>query len=100
MRVVEIAPVFGLENLHLTERPEPRPGPGQVLLRMRAASLNFRDVLTAQGTYNRKQKLPLVPCSDGLGEVTEVGDGVTRVAVGDRVCPIFAQRWIAGEPTR
>ncbi len=100
MRVVEIAGAFGLENLRLAERPEPSPGPGEVLLRMRAASLNFRDVLTVEGTYNRKQKLPLIPCSDGVGEVEAVGDGVSRVAVGDRVCPIFAQRWIAGEPTR
>jgi NADPH:quinone reductase-like Zn-dependent oxidoreductase len=100
MRVVEVAGAFGLENLRLAERPDPSPGPGEVLLRMRAASLNFRDVLTVEGTYNRKQKLPLIPCSDGVGEVAAVGDGVSRVAVGDRVCPIFAQRWIAGEPTR
>jgi NADPH:quinone reductase-like Zn-dependent oxidoreductase len=100
MRVVEVAGAFGLENLRLAERPDPQPGPGQVLLRMRAASLNFRDVLTVQGSYNRKQKLPLIPCSDGVGEVVAVGDGVSRVAVGDRVSPIFAQRWIAGEPTR
>ena len=100
MRVIEIANAFGLENLRLAERPDPRPGPGQVLLRMRAASVNFRDVLTAQGSYNRKQKLPLIPGSDGVGEVVAVGDGVTRVAVGDRACGIFAQRWIAGEPNR
>jgi NADPH:quinone reductase-like Zn-dependent oxidoreductase len=102
MRVVEVAGAFGLENLAVAERPEPGsgPGPGQVLLRMRAASLNFRDVLTIQGTYNRKQKLPLIPCSDGVGEVAAVGEGVSRAAVGDRVCPIFAQRWLAGEPTR
>ena len=100
MRVVEIAGAFGLSNLRLAERPEPHPGPGQVLLRMRAASLNFRDVLTVEGTYNRKQKLPLIPCSDGVGIVEKVGDGVTRVAVGDRVAGIFAQRWIAGEPNR
>jgi NADPH:quinone reductase-like Zn-dependent oxidoreductase len=100
MRVVEAAEAFGLDHLRLAERPEPRPGPGQVLLAMRAASLNFRDVLTVQGSYNRKQKLPLIPCSDGVAEVVELGPGVSRVQVGDRVCPIFAQRWIAGEPTR
>jgi len=100
MRVIEIANAFGLENVGLAERPDPRPGPGQVLLRMRAASVNFRDVLTAQGSYNRKQKLPLIPGSDGVGEVVAVGEGVTRVAVGDRASGIFAQRWIAGEPSR
>jgi NADPH:quinone reductase-like Zn-dependent oxidoreductase len=67
---------------------------------MRAASLNYRDLLTVRGQYNPKQKLPLIPCSDGAGEVMEVGEGVTRVRPGDRVCANFAQRWLAGEPTR
>ena len=100
MRAVEIRGGFGLDNLALVERPEPRPGPGEALVRLRAAALNYRDLLTAQGKYNPKQKLPLIPCSDGAGEVVEVGEGVTRVAPGDRVSPIFAQRWIAGVPTR
>jgi NADPH:quinone reductase-like Zn-dependent oxidoreductase len=100
MRAVEIRGAFGLDNLALAERPDPRPGFGQVLLRMRAASLNYRDLLTVQGKYNPKQKLPLIPCSDGVGEVMEVGEGVTRVRTGDQVCPIFAQAWLAGEPTR
>jgi len=100
VRAVEIRGGFGLANLALTERPEPRPGPGQALVRLRAAALNYRDLLTAEGKYNPKQKLPLIPCSDGAGEVVEVGFGVARVAPGDRVSPIFAQRWIAGVPTR
>lgn len=100
MRAIEIRGAFGLDNLILSERPDPRPGPDQVLLRMRAASLNFRDLLTVLGKYNPKQKLPLIPCSDGVGEVVETGEGVARVKTGDRVCPIFSQRWIAGEPTR
>lgn len=100
MRAVEIRGAFGLDNLAVAERPDPRPGFGQVLLRMRAASLNYRDLLMVQGKYNPKQKLPLIPCSDGVGEVVELGEGVTRVRVGDRVSPIFAQQWLAGEPTR
>lgn len=100
MRAVEIHGAFGLQNLALVERPDPRPGPGQVLVRLRAASLNFRDLLTVEGKYNPKQKLPLIPCSDGAGEVVEVGEGVTRVQPGDRVCGVFAQKWISGEPTR
>jgi NADPH:quinone reductase-like Zn-dependent oxidoreductase len=100
MRAVEIRGAFGLDNLTLAERPDPKPGFGQVLLRMRAASLNYRDLLTIQGKYNPKQKLPLIPCSDGVGEVIEAGEGVMRVRVGDRVCPIFAQAWLAGEPAR
>ncbi|MES1211618.1 MAG: NAD(P)-dependent alcohol dehydrogenase, partial [Acidobacteriota bacterium] len=100
MRAVEIRGAFGLPNLVLVERPDLQPGPGSVLLRMRAASLNYRDLLTVLGHYNPKQRLPLIPCSDGVGEVVEVGEGVTRVKPGDRVCPIFSQGWIAGAPSR
>jgi NADPH:quinone reductase-like Zn-dependent oxidoreductase len=100
MRAFEIQSSFGLDHLTLVERPEPVPAPGHARVRLRAASLNFRDLLTVQGLYNPKQPLPLIPLSDGAGEVVEVGAGVTRVKVGDRVMPIFAQRWLAGEPTK
>src|SRR4051812_12320770 len=100
MRALEIRGAFGLDNLALVERPDPRPGPGEILVRLRAASLNYRDLLTVEGTYNPKQKLPLIPCSDGAGEVVEIGEGVTRVQPGDRVCTTFAQKWISGRPTR
>ncbi len=100
MKALVIDGGFGLENLQYAERPDPEPGPGQVLLRMKAASLNFRDLLTVQGMYNPKQPLPLVPCSDGVGEVIGLGEGVTRFAEGDRVCPIFAQDWHGGAPQR
>jgi NADPH:quinone reductase-like Zn-dependent oxidoreductase len=100
MKVVEIRDSFGLEHLAVGERPAPRPGTGQILLSMRAASLNSRDLLTVLGRYNPRQPLPLIPCSDGVGQVTAVGKGVTRFVVGDRVAPIFAQGWISGEPTR
>lgn len=100
MRAVEIRGGFGLENLSLVERPDPRPGPGQVLVRLRAASLNYRDLLMVEGKYNPKQALPLIPCSDGAGEVVESGEGVTRVRTGDRICTLFAQKWISGAPNR
>jgi NADPH:quinone reductase-like Zn-dependent oxidoreductase len=100
MKAVEIRGAFGLDHLALTGRPDPRPGHGEVLVRVRAASLNYRDLLTVRGQYNPKQKLPLIPCSDGVGEIVEVGDSVTRVRPGERVCANFAQRWIAGAPTR
>jgi|RhiMethySRZTD1v2_1073278.scaffolds.fasta_scaffold01685_11 NADPH:quinone reductase-like Zn-dependent oxidoreductase len=99
MKAVTISGAFGLDNLRLEERPEPRPRPGQVLLRMRAASLNFRDLRMIEGVYNPRQSLPLVPASDGVGEVVALGEGVSRVKIGERVSPIFAQRWIAGAPT-
>jgi NADPH:quinone reductase-like Zn-dependent oxidoreductase len=84
----------------LATRPDRSPGPGQALVRVRAASINYRDWLMVRGDYNPRQVLPLVPASDGAGEVLEVGPGVTRVKPGDRVMPIFAQTWVAGAPTR
>ncbi|MEC7947932.1 MAG: NAD(P)-dependent alcohol dehydrogenase [Myxococcota bacterium] len=89
---------FGTDHLAPSTRPSPVPGPGQILLRMRAASLNYRDLLMIRGHYNPRQPLPLVPCSDGVGEVIGVGPDVTRFSVGDRACPIFAQAWLGGPP--
>lgn len=100
MRAYEIRDRFGYENLVLVERPEPEPGPGEVVVRVRAVSLNYRDHLMITGAYNPRQPLPLVPCSDGAGDVVKVGPGVTRFKVGDRVLAHFAQDWIAGRPTR
>lgn len=100
MRAIEIHGAFGLENLALVERPEPVAGLGQVVVGLRAASLNYRDLMMILGSYNPKQKLPLVPCSDGAGVVEAVGPGVTRFAVGDRVATTLNPRWIAGEPAR
>ncbi len=97
MKAIVIESAFGLENLRIVERPAPSPGPGQVLLRMKAWSLNYRDLLVAKGLYNPKLKLPFVPLSDGVGEVIGVGDGVTRVKVGDRVAGAFMTRWTAGD---
>ncbi len=99
MRVFQIQDDWGFDHLQLAARPEPKPGPGQVLLKMKAASLNYRDLVVPNRGYGSfTGKLPLIPISDGVGEVVEVGSGVTRVKVGDRVCPCFHQGWIAGEP--
>ena len=87
---------FGIENVHWGEGVAPVPGKGQVLVRMRAASLNFRDLLVATGKYNPKMPLPRVILSDGAGEVAALGSGVTRWRVGDRVAGIFMQTWLAG----
>lgn len=88
----------GVETLTLVERSPPRPGPGQVRVRIRAASLNYRDLLVAAGNYARgpAPKRPLVPLSDGAGEVVETGPGVDALAPGDRVAGNFFQRWVDG----
>jgi NADPH:quinone reductase-like Zn-dependent oxidoreductase len=90
---------FGFDSIKLVDYPEPKPGPGQVLLKMKAWSLNYRDLMIAKGQYNPKLKLPAVPLSDGVGEVVKTGEGVSRVAVGDRVAAAFMPQWIAGEIT-
>lgn len=100
MRVFQIQGDWGFDNLTLTERDEPSCGPGQIIVEMRMASLNSRDLIVPERGYGRATgELPLIPVSDGVGEVVEVGAGVTRVAVGDRVCPTYFQNWTAGAPT-
>ncbi len=96
MRAFEIQQ-FGIENLAAVEREQPVPNAGEVLVKIHAASLNYRDLRMVQGTYNPKLKMPLVPFSDGAGEVAAVGESVTRFKTGDRVCPIFMQGWTQGE---
>ncbi|MET0751734.1 MAG: NAD(P)-dependent alcohol dehydrogenase [Pyrinomonadaceae bacterium] len=90
---------FGIENLALVERDEPKPQASEVLVKFHAASLNYRDLMMVRGLYNPKLKMPLVPLSDGAGEVVAIGEDVTKWKVGDRVCPIFMQGWIDGEIT-
>lgn len=100
MKVFQIENDWSMDNLRLSTRPDPRPGPGQVLLRMKAASLNYRDLVVPLRGYGQYTgTLPLIPVSDGVGEVVEVGAGVSRVKVGDRACPMFNQHWISGEPS-
>jgi NADPH:quinone reductase-like Zn-dependent oxidoreductase len=98
MKSFEI-PAFGIENLAVKEQDTPRPGPHEVLVKMTAASLNYRDYMVVKGVYNPKMKLPMVPLSDGAGVVEEVGAGVTRVKKGDRVAAAFMQTWVDGPPT-
>ena len=97
MRTWEAQDGWSIEHLKLVDRPAPRPGPGEIVVRMRAASLNYRDLLTVEGKAGAR--LPLIPFSDGAGEVSAVGGGVTRVKAGDRVCPLFFQTWFDGGPS-
>jgi NADPH:quinone reductase-like Zn-dependent oxidoreductase len=90
---------FGIEHLRQVELPMLQIAPGMVLIRVHAVSLNYRDLMVVQGLYNSKMALPRIPCSDGAGEVVSIGDGVSRVKVGDRVCGIFMQRWLDGSLT-
>jgi NADPH:quinone reductase-like Zn-dependent oxidoreductase len=100
MRVFQIEGDWGIDNLRLSERPEPEAGPGQVVVQMRMAALNARDLIVPERGYGRATgELPLIPLSDGVGEVVAIGDGVTRVAVGDRVCPTYFQNWTGGDPS-
>jgi NADPH:quinone reductase-like Zn-dependent oxidoreductase len=88
---------FGIDELSLVDVDQPAPQAGEVLVRMRAASINYRDVMMIEGAYNPRLGVPRVPFSDGSGEIVEVGKVVARWKVGDRVCPTFFQGWVDGE---
>ncbi|RJP34592.1 MAG: NAD(P)-dependent alcohol dehydrogenase [Phycisphaerales bacterium] len=87
---------FGIENLQLVDAPDPAPGPEEVVVDVKALSLNYRDLLVMRGTYNPRLPLPAVPISDGAGVISAAGGHVTRVAVGDRVTGHFVAGWIDG----
>lgn len=99
MKAFQIQGGFGLDALKLVEREAPSAGPGEVVVRLRAASLNYRDLLVVRGQYNPRMPLPRVPLSDGAGEVVEVGAGVSEWKVGDRVAGCFFQDWAGGPLT-
>lgn len=87
---------FGLDALALEDVEAPTPGPHEILLDVKALSLNYRDLLVIRGHYNPRLELPATPISDGAGVVAAVGDGVTRVRVGDRVVSHFITGWLDG----
>jgi len=94
-----VADAFSIEALTLSERPIPTPRRGDILVRVRAASLNYRDLAILDEKYMPSLPLPYVPASDAAGEVVAVGDDVTRFKVGDRVIPLYTQGWHDGMPT-
>ncbi len=97
MRAYRLAQPTGIEGLTKVEVPAPKPGSRQVLVKVAACSLNFRDLAICIGKYRMPTRPNLIPLSDGAGEVVEVGAGVTRVKAGDRVASCFFQRWPGGE---
>src|SRR5437764_9210488 len=98
MKAYELQGPDGVEGMALVDKPIPIPGPGQVLVHLKAATLNYRDLLTVKGGYGSRQKFPLVPLSDGAGVVHSVGPDVTRLRAGDRVIGSFFEGWLGGEP--
>jgi len=101
MRALQVTEPWGLDEIKVVDAPDPTPGPGEVAVRMRAVSLNYRDLLMVQGIYGRAPGMAgaITPFSDGCGVVEAVGPGVTRVKPGDRVATLFFQNWISGPPT-
>ena len=99
MKLIELHN-FGDDGFQHTERGTPSPCIGEVVIKVHAASLNFRDFMIAKGLYNPNIELPLVPLSDGAGEVVSVGNDVTEFNVGDRVMSIFWQDWNENNSSR
>lgn len=97
MRAYEVHPRDQFESLTLVERPTPVVGPHDVRVRIRAVSLNFRDLTMARSAKARPRPKPLVACSDGAGEVVAVGGAVTRFKGGERVAGLFFPGWLDGE---
>lgn len=98
MKAIQLTNGFGFEELTMTELDKPTPGPKEVLIRMRAASLNYRDLVVLSGLMPIEVKFPFIPLSDGAGEIVAIGQGVTRFQVGQRVAGNFQQRFIGGSP--
>jgi NADPH:quinone reductase-like Zn-dependent oxidoreductase len=96
MKAIELRDSFGIDSLVLAERPKPTPGPGEILLKVNAVSLNYRDLLVVDGTFFPDLQFPFVPTSDAAGQVEQVGPGVTKFKPGDRVTSHFIQDWEHG----
>lgn len=96
MKVWQITGDGGIDALEQAERESPAPGPGQIGVRVRANSINYRDLNTIRAPGRMGIQFPRIPNSDGAGEVVAVGDGVTRFREGDRVAGCFFDGWAGG----
>jgi NADPH:quinone reductase-like Zn-dependent oxidoreductase len=99
LKCYELQGPHGIDGLALVDKPVPEPAEGEVLVRLKAATLNYRDLITVKGGYGSRQKFPLVPVSDGAGVIDRVGPGVRDFVSGDRVIGSFFESWIGGEPS-
>src|SRR5215475_10419800 len=99
LKAYELQDPGGVDAMMLVEKPVPAPGPGQVLVKLKAVTINYRDLLTVKGGYGSRQKFPLVPLSDGAGVVEAVGVDVRGFKAGDRVIGSFFEGWLSGEPS-
>lgn len=97
MKAYQIRSAGGIDAIQTIDLPIPQPAADEVLVRMRAASLNFRDLIITRGGYPRNNRCPVIPLSDGAGEVLAVGERVTRFRPGDRVVNCFFEDWEAGD---
>lgn len=96
MKAYEIGPQTGLDSLRTTTRPEPNPGPGEVVLKVLEVCLNHRDMNVLEGTYGPKKPEDRIPVSEGVGEVVSIGEGVKTLAIGDRVVAPHFATWLDG----
>lgn len=96
MKAYRLREFSGPEAMKREELPSPTPANGEVLVRIRAVSLNYRDLLISRGVYNPKMQLPRIPVSDGAGNVVAAGPGTSRFSPGDRVAANFMTAWISG----
>ena len=96
MKALELAE-FGIANLHQVTLDDPEPAAGQVLVKFAAASVNYRDFMIAEGMFAPPEDLPVIPLSDGAGEIVSAGQGISGLQVGDTVTPLFFPRWLSGD---
>jgi NADPH:quinone reductase-like Zn-dependent oxidoreductase len=100
MKAWQIRGAYGIDNLKLVDVPEPKAGAGEVVVALRAASLNYRDLATIRGLPGAKAPAALVPCSDGAGVIEAVGSRVTGLEIGQRVAPTFFRVGSTGRRAR